>query len=282
MHDFELRLIGHPSEAGQVLAQDMVNLAGSTQALITRIARAVADRRGPGRSESALEQLSRVRVTGLSRGSTSIGFSFGDTAALEIQDPISTEIDETFWLIAAGLEQNHRPASINDSVAHTVDELIGALRHAAPNVEIMSNRHPPVRLRPAALTRQIWQSSTELGGETLSLIGILEALDLRNARFRIVDDVSNRIVLKDVRDPHDAAQLVDRRVRATGRPAYTPDRSLQHLADVDIVVVNMPPEWSRSQPDLPTVLKSAPGPSVDGGVDLTEQEFDDFMAAVHG
>lgn len=205
VHDFELRLVGHPSEPGQILAQDMVNLASSAQTLITRIARAAADRRGPGRSEAALEQLSRVRVTRLSEGSTTVSFAFGDAEALDFDDPISHEIDETFWLIAEGMKRNRRPADVTDSTAAAVDELIGASRHAAPVVEVRSHDRSSVELRPESVDREVWQSSLNTMSTRASYIGVLEMLDLRNGRFRIADDVANRIVLKDVHAPHDAA-----------------------------------------------------------------------------
>lgn len=282
MHDFEFKLVGHSSEAGQILAQDMVSLAGSAQALVTRIARAAAERRGPGRAEAALEHLSRVRLTGLSAGSTTLAFTFGDAEALDIDDPISREIDETFWLIAEGMEQNRRPAEVSDSIAAAVDELIGAFRHAAPSVEVRFPGGPTVRLKPHSLDRRIWQSGPEMASTELSYIGNLEALDLRNGTFRIVDDVANRIALRDVRSPHEAAQLVDRRVRATGRPAYAPDGALRYLADVELAAQDLPPGWIQPEPGLAYLVRSTPGPSAGGGLDLTDEEYDRFITAIHG
>lgn len=282
MHDFEIRLLGHQSDAGQILAQDMVNLAEAAQSLITRIARAAVDRRGPGRSESALEQLSRVRLTGLSTGSTVVSFSFGDQAALDIDDPVSDEIDKTFWLITSGLEANNRPPGITDSVAAAVNNLIGALRHAAPLVEVGSHQRRPVQLKPQSLSREIWQSGVEVGDTLVTYIGVLEMLDLRNGVFRIADDVANRIVLRDVRSPHEAARLVDRRVRVTGQPAFAADGALRHLTEVGIEGVDLPASWSADLPDLAQILRTAPGPSTNGGLDLTEEEFESFLAAVHG
>lgn len=282
MHDFELRLIGHHSEAGQILAQDMVNLAGSAQTLITRLARAAAERRGPGRSELALEQLSRVRVTALGQGSTTIGFIFGDASAFDLDDPISREIDETFWLIAEGLNHNRRPAVVTDSTAAAVDELIGNLRHAAPIVEVRSRSRAPIELKSESLERSVWQSSLNAGTTPVSYIGVLEALDLRNGVFRIADDVENRILLRDVHAPHEAALLVDRRVRATGRPVYGSDGELKHLMDVEVAPLDLPSEWNEPGRDLATLLRSTPSPSANSGLDLTDEEFDEFMAAIDG
>lgn len=282
MHDFEVKLIGHQSDAGQILAQDMVNLATSTQALITRLARSAVNRRGPGRSESALEHLSRVRVTGLSSGSTVISFSFGDPEALDFDDPVSEDIDDAFWQIASGLESNSRPEHVTDSVAAAVDGLIGAFRHAAPTVEVTLPERGQVRLNSHSLDREIWQSGLEMADANVSYAGILEMLDLRNGVFRIADDVSNRVLLREVRSPHETARLVDSRVRASGRPVYAADGTLRHLIDVTIEGVTLPENWEAESPDLTKVLGRAQSPSVDGGVELTDDEFRDFMAAIHG
>ncbi len=219
-------------------------------------------------------------MTGLSQGSTTISFSFGDAEALDIDDPISREIDDTFWLIANGMVQNQRPMEVTDSTAAAVDELIGALRHAAPLVELLSLGHPSVQLKPESVDRGVWQSSLNLGQAPVTFVGILEMLDLRNGRFRIADDVGNRIVLRDVRSPHEAARHIDHRVRVTGRPAYAPDGEVKHLVDVQVAALQLPQEWEQPGPDVAALLKATPDPTAFGGLDLSDQEFDDFMAAI--
>jgi hypothetical protein len=281
MRDFEFRLIEHPSEDGQILAQDMINIVSAAQTLITRLSRAAAQRTGAGRSEAALESLSRVRVTGLREGSTKLQFVFGDPQAFSFDDPLTTQVEEAFWRIVNALPGGDRPADTSDSVAEAVHELIGALRHAAPRAEIGSMTREAVPLSTFAVPRDVWSPMSIGSAELVTYSGVLEALDLRNARFRIADDVSNRITLKDVRDPHEAARLVDYRVRATGRAVYSADGGLKHLADVDVAALDVPSEWSSPEANV-TDLLDKPIPSFDGGLDLSDDEFDDFMAAIHG
>jgi hypothetical protein len=222
-----------------------------------------------------------VRVTGLREGSTRLQFVFGDPQALSFDDPLSVQVEDAFWRIVTGLPDGERPADTSDSVAEAVHALIGALRHAAPRAEIGSTTRPAIALSTLAVPREVWSSWTIDSSDLLTYSGVLEALDLRNARFRIVDDVSNRIVLKDVRAPHEAAKLVDHRVRVTGRPAYVADGGLKHLVDVDVAAVDLPEGWSSSEVTLNELLDK-PIPSFEGGLDLSDEEFGDFMAAIHG
>ncbi len=280
MRDIEVRLIGHPSPDGQILAQDASGISVAVQTVITRLVKAVAERSGPGRSEAALEAISRVRLVGLTEGSTRLGYVFGDSDALPMDDPLTPEIYGRFWDIVEGIRDSRRPAGVTDSVAASVADLISALGHAAPTVEIGSDDRVPVPVQTRLADRSVWAPTVQ-ESEVVTYYGRLEALDLRNAVFRIVDDVGNRIPLKEVRDSHRAAQLIDQRVAASGVPTIS-DGHFRYLADVEVVGHELPPEWVREKRSLAELLADRPGPAEDGGLDLSDEEFDEFMAAIRG
>ena len=188
MQDFELRLIGHGSPDGQVIAQDAAQLGDRrSRTLATRLAKVAADRTRPGRSEACLEALSRVRLSGLLAGSTRIAFSLGDANALPIDHPVSVAVETAFWEVITGMVEGHPPPNLPDTVTTATWDLIGALTHAAPVVEVIQAGRGPVRIRTAEVNRAAWEVVATPGASHETYHGRLEMLDLSTSTFAIRD-----------------------------------------------------------------------------------------------
>lgn len=278
--EIELRLIGHASADGQILAPDALGLIGSFKDVAYRLTRAVADRPGLGRTDAVLERLATVRVA-LREGSTRLIFIVGDDSALEI-DPISDGVDDAFWSIVRGLQTNVRPAAISDAVADSVDDMVVALAKAAPQAEVTVPGHEAIMLTTRAVNRALWQRhSSESAAETV-VHGLLEMVDLHTARFRVRDVSGNAIDLLDVVEADAVAHLVGESVTATGFLALGVGTG-HHRMERPIVTAEMAIATrleASAPPSLELLIKrsrTAPEPPA---LDLSDAEFDDFLAAI--
>lgn len=277
--EIEIRLIGHQSADGELLAADAVGIISSFKDIAYRLTRSVAERPGLGRTDAVLERLATVRV-GLREGSTRVVFVVGDEGA--ILDPVSDQVDATFWSIVEGIRTNERPVGVTDTVADSVDKFIIALAKAAPDAAITIPGHDTQMLRTNMMSREPWQRhGGEEAGE-VSVHGILEMVDLHTARFRLRDPASNAIDLHEVKAPDEAAHLVGTSVVATGvlavgqgtqhhrmeRAQIAPEESLQGR-------LGIPP--STSLEGLRQQAARAPKPQP---LDLSDAELDDFLAEI--
>lgn len=213
--EIEFRLVGHLSHDGQLLAADALSLIRSFKDLTYRLTRAVAERPGLGRTDAVLEKLATVRVA-LRDGSTRVVFVVGDEGALDLDDPISGDVDRAFWDIIEGMDTGRRPEMVSDAVAESVDDLVVALSKAAPEAEVKVPGHGVRSVVTCRLSRVPWQRSAPRAAGETQLHGILEMVDLRTSRFRLRDVAGNAVDLLDVVDPESAAHLVGERVSARG------------------------------------------------------------------
>lgn len=232
MHEVELRLLGQPSPDGEILAEDLIAIAAATKTLTYRLTRLVASAEGLGRTTADLEALAQVRLT-LAPGSTRVICRIGDLGALEI-DPLSGEVERLFSAIVDGFATARRPAFASDTVAEAAGDLAVALGQAATEVHIVVGPRPPVRLTSASLERGVWTSTSDEYGEEASMRGELRAVDLDSSRFRLVDEVGNKIELEHVEDATSVAGLVGTRVEAVGR--YVPVRGAKRARLSDVVI----------------------------------------------
>lgn len=279
--EIELRLIGHGSEDGELLAADALGIISSFKDITYRLTRSVAERPGLGRTDAVIERLATVRV-GLRKGSTRVVFVVGDEDA--ILDPVSEQVDATFWGIVEGMDTNRRPSQVSDSVADSVDRLVVALAKAAPKVEVTVPGHQPQTLRTNLLSRTPWQRQSGDEAGEVSVHGVLEMVDLHSARFRLRDPAGNAIDLHEVEGPEDAAHLVGARVVATGVLAV--GQGTQHHRMEGASIAPEVPVESRLGIQQPASLdalrqqaRTAPTPAP---LDLSEDELDDFLAEIRG
>src|SRR5699024_979974 len=105
-----------------------------------------------------------------------------------------------------------RPEWVDDAVSGSVAAFGRALRKAAPQSEFSIGHHEAIRIDSSSLDLAIWENEPRYAGDEVVVNGILEAVDLRQNRFRVVDALLQRIRLEDVPDAEAVASLIGRRV----------------------------------------------------------------------
>lgn len=238
------------------------------------------DRAGPGRTADALAALTEMRLTGLEEGSTRLHFARGRTDQLDMALARAEEIDTKFWEILQGIETNVRPSWATNLVAETARKIVAALQQSAAEVQWVRPGGFGQQVPTKDLRRDVWDPSSNAAvGSTVVVTGTLEAVDLRNGRFRIADDVGHRIALVDVPAPTTVAHLVNRRVRAEGS-AIRRDGPLRSINSPSIEVEVLPESWRSGQAEAWQEALSKPGPTYEDGMELTDKEFADFIGYI--
>lgn len=279
--EIELRLVDAPAPSGEVTVKDLTALAAALQELTTRISRDVANTPGPGRTKQSMEELSQLRLRAVEAGSTVLRFTKGPADKLDVDLPEQAEADERFWDVVEAMAQDHRPDWVTDLIAESVGKLVNAVHAAAPTVILAAPLRPEVRIVSSAIHVETWASARVQTGAFLTAAGRLEKVDLRSHEFRLRDDVDNTVVLRNVENDAAAAQLVGQWVKAQGIGMLHTSGRLIALRDARVFQIDDPAaEYlggrvvSREE-----ILASAPGPDIDGGVDLTDEEFAAFLEA---
>jgi len=106
---YEFRLEGLSSPSGEIALRDLAGIGQALQLTATRIARQLAGQVGAGRSRSAFDRISELRLAGIGAGSTVLEVRLGEADALELpggdEEAVANRFEELFSAIAA----NHRP-----------------------------------------------------------------------------------------------------------------------------------------------------------------------------
>lgn len=277
--EMEIRLIGHPSDDGQLLASDAVRLIEAFRHVTYRLTRAVADRPGLGRTVSDLEGMATVRVR-LAEGSTRLVFEIGDTSA--VIDPLSEGVDRAFLEIIEGMRLNTRPPGVSDAVASSVGELVGALHRAAPQAQFTVDGQRSAIMRTEVISRDPWQPELADSSGEVTVHGTLEMVDLRTAKFRLRDTVGNRIDLVDVQLPEQAAHLIDERVSVVG--VLLMGRDHRHHRIESPIITRAPSHdtllTSPGPSTLGELVETASQLAAPSRVDLSDEELDSFLAEI--
>ncbi|BBX73958.1 hypothetical protein MSHI_18640 [Mycobacterium shinjukuense] len=282
-HEFEVRLIGSNMPAGEIALATLANLAEGLQELTLRIGRDRLPSPGSGRTAEVITSLTSMRLVGLAAGSTRLRFARGPVDELDLDLTASGEIDARFWEILDGVAANSRPPWVTDLIADSTRKFVAALLSSAREVELTGRGRQPIKIATAALRAEVWQpGAPDITASDVVVTGRLEAVDLRSGRFRVVDDVGNRFNLDHVPDPVAVAHLINHRVRAVGSGRLDPTGHLKGLDSPFIEAQELPASWlSPKAVDLGAEL-AKPGPKLGGGVELTDDEFDEFMATIKG
>lgn len=279
--EFELRLIDAPAPSGEIAARDLAALAVALQELTTRIGRDVAGTTGPGRSRQHTEESAQVRLRSVAAGSTVLEFVKGPVGKLDIDLADETLADDRFWDVMAGIGQNRKPEWMTDLVAESAGKLVNALRSAAPRVAFSAPDRPTIEFDPAAANVEVWLSEVVRTTDLAHVHGRLEKVDLRFHDFRVRDDVGFSVELRHVIDDADAARLVGQWVMAEGGATFNSAGRVVALDNVRVHEVVDPgaPYVGRYVVSVEEILTSAPGADMAGGLDLTDEEFEDFLRA---
>lgn len=277
--ELELRLIGAASPAGEIRLADLVAIAASLQELSLRIGRSYLGGEGPGRARGAVEELTQLRLSEITSGSTRLILARGPAAALDFELAEEAELERRFWDVMDGVAKDQRPDGTSDLIADSAASFVAALQSVAPTVEVTMGSRRQVRIRTTEIHRETWIRERKVAQTEAVVTGRLEAVDLRSGRFRVVDDVGHRIALDHVPAPTTAAHLINRRIRAIGTGVLGQDGQLKEIDRPSIEEQSLPPSWTgHVASDLDAEL-SKPGPDYDGGVEFTDEEFADFLAA---
>ncbi|MBW3084264.1 hypothetical protein KEM60_00451 [Austwickia sp. TVS 96-490-7B] len=245
MRDIEVRLRGHGGPDAELRADRVAAIAAALDDLVLRLTREAASAAGLGRPGFAIERLGEVRLISIAAGGPRLTFTVGDADALDI-DPLGQMTDALFWGIVEGMAVNERPTFVTNTIAEATMRFVAALQRSAPHVDVTFGARSPIHLATGAINRRVWEPD-DSGAHRRTLTGLLEAVDLRNAHFRIVDAEDNRVELVDVREAEEASQLVGQVVVAEG--TFIPARGaskprMEEVAVRAAVPISMSPEMS--------------------------------------
>lgn len=118
--------------------------------------------------------------------------------------------------------------------------------------------------------------------DSITFAGRLYAVNLNTHRLQVQDDVGHQVALPKVSNDAEASLLIGGYVVVTGAPERDVRGRLTHLHDAAVVAAPDPLDGSAvpAAVALEEILASAPGPDLDGGIELTDEEFDSFFAAM--
>lgn len=279
--DLTLRLSGTDFPDGEIDLDDLSRVAGSLHELATRIGRHVVGQTGPGRIREAAARAVTLRLAGLGSGSTALRLTVGEEGVL-VRGRTQDDVVERLWDVVVGVQDNSPPAWTTALVAESAVRTLDALAAAAERAEFARGDGRQAAWLLAQVKREPWQQiRLRFAERTVTVSGRLEKVDLANRRFRIRDDVGNRIHLDDVADVEDAATLVGQRTTATGQGRYDDQGVLRGLTSVRIARRELPGSWTSPRTaDYRELIGAAPGPDPAGLADLTVDEVDAFLAAL--
>jgi len=280
--ELELRLVDADAPAGEIALADLVAIGQSLQELSLRITRDCVDASPLGRPTRVLDELSQMRLRGISDGSTRLLLSRGPAEALDFDLPVQATVDRRFDEIIHAMGEDRRPEWVSDSIADSVAEVLRALKAAAPVVELRTGAREPIRIQTKEIHRETWTSPRTSAGDLVTVTGRLEKVDLRSHDFRIRDDVGNSIELNDVADDQAVASLIGRQVIARGIALLNRSRRVVGLTAPALRLDDNPLTHTKVLEDVPlsAILAAVPGPDPDGAVELTDDEFYSFLEAI--
>lgn len=280
---FQMRLIDAVEAPGQIRLASLAPLAAALQEVTTRVGRYVEGRHGPGRSPSVYESLTEVTLVKVTEGSTLLTFRRGDDAHLDLDLRVDQLIDDTLGAVFAALDTRLRPPWMGDALAESTVHLAETLRRTSPEVAVGFPHSGELRFRTGDLDPTAWSRRLSRFGEHLALVGRLTAVDVESRRFALRDDAGNRLPLDRVIDADHAAELVGRRVRARGPVVRDADGLPVRLEDVRLEAAAQVPEWRLLRDaDARSIVSAVPGPAADGGIDLSDKDYEALLRAIDG
>lgn len=282
-NDLDMVLRGTGDPDGQIALGDIAAIAHSLQELTTRIGRWAAGQRGAGRTRGSAERATRLLLTGIEPGSTRLQLALGEGDVLPLEGGFEGQVSSRLWEVLDGVAAGRRQTWIEPLVAESVRDLVDALRGTAREVEFARDGST-VTFQPDRVDREIWSEPlSSAGGEVMTLVGRLVAVDLLARRFRLRDDVGNSIKLEPVSDVETAGPLVGRRVAATGTAVRDPLGDVRQLADAAVIEAPLPREWTRrTASDWEAIVAAHPGPDPAGVEGFDDEEVDEFVALIRG
>ena len=287
----EMRLDGGSAPRGEITVKDLNGIAAALQELVTRLGRESTNAAGPARSKQFVEEFAQLRLGSIEAGSTVLQFSKGPTEKQFSKGPTEkldldlaglADADDRLWEILGAIGEDRRPDWTTELIADTVGRLVGALRSAARTTTFATAGRASIAITSSMIHPETWVAN-HVTDERMTAAGRLEKVDLRSHEFRLRDDVGRTVDLRQVVDDAGVAQLVGHWVAAEGTGVLNEFGRLIALGEAIVSSVVDPAEQfvATKVVSREEILASAPGPDPDGGIELTDEEFEEFMQALH-
>jgi hypothetical protein len=277
---YSLKLEGLDVPPGEILLSDLATLGASLQLTATRIARQIIGADGPGRTPAFFDRISEIRLTKIGIGSTVLELEIGDEEALPVPDGEESVFMERFEDAFRAIAVNQPPKWASPQVRVAIGRVAASLSSIGAGRAVASWGDGPSRTQEIIdvpeLDSTVWVVERDQRDEVVSMTGILDKVDLRARRFRVRDDLGNDVVLEDVIDVAAAAQLIGRRVEASGLAERREGR-LARIVEPTLSLESLPEDWIR-----PAVLElPRAGRPPSGGVPgVSSDDIDEFLAGL--
>lgn len=282
--EFEFHLKGASAPEGQLDADHLLAIVSSLKEVATKIGRAETDAESVGRPPARVQRVAKL-VIGLSAGSTTVlarRVGAGD-GALDFDLPDEEAFDERFQALVESIADDDRPSWVSDSLSIAAEGLAGALQQAAPEVEFKVSGQHRRSFQSADIHRETWHVVASQDRASVSFIGRLYAANLNTHRLQVQDDVGNQVGLPDVANDIQIGSLLGSYVIVSGSPQVDAEGRLTHIHGATIEAAPALGEGLHAYEAVPLgeILASAPGPDPDGGIELTDDEWDNIWTALH-
>jgi hypothetical protein len=281
---FEFHLRGAAAPEGELEADHLLAIVTSLKEVATKIGRAETDAEAVGRPPVRVQRVAKLLI-GLVPGSTTVlarRVGAGD-GALDFELPDEQAFDERFEALIESIADDNRPIWVSDSLSIAAEGLAGALQQAAPEVEFKVSGQPRRWFRSGDIHRETWHVVASQDRASVTFIGRLYAANLNTHRLQVQDDVGNQVGLPDVANDAQIGNLLGSHVIVSGSPQVDAEGRLTHIHEATIEAAPALGDGFHVHEAVPLdeILASAPGPDPDGGVELTDDEWERFWTALH-
>ncbi|MEJ2869160.1 hypothetical protein WCD74_15405 [Actinomycetospora sp. OC33-EN08] len=227
-----VRLVGGPDHPGELDAAGLRGLLAAVQLVSTRVARYLVDQARPGRSAGVVERAARIRLVGLDAEGTAtvLRFAVGEEGVLG--DGLEHEVTDALFELVRGLWNERPPPWTTPLLGEACVDLLDALARVARTAAFGGARFREVSFAPAALSRDEWprEDAPRRYGETATVRGRLDRVDLRRRVLRVLDETGADVVVESVLAGYDvegdplvaAARLLGSEVVVSGPASRGP------------------------------------------------------------
>jgi hypothetical protein len=281
---FEFRLIGASAPDGELEAEQLLAIVTSLKEIATKIGRVETDAEPVGRAPKWTQRVAKLTI-GLAPGSTSVlARRTGAGDALEFDLTDERAFDEKFASLVESIALDQRPSWVGDSLSLAAADLTAALQQAAPEVEFKVAGKARRRFKTEETHRETWRVDSASSPDSITFAGRLYAVNLNTHRLQVQDDVGHQVALPKVSNDAEVSRLIGSYVTVTGAPERDARGRLTHIHDAAVVAApdSLGGSVVPTAVSLDEILASAPGPDIDGGIELTDEEFAAFLEAVRG
>lgn len=281
---FEFRLIGASAPDGELEADQLLAIVVSLKEVATKIGRVETAAEPVGRPPKRTQRVAKLTI-GLAPGSTSVlarRTGVGDALDFDLAD--EQAFDEKFALLIEAIALDQRPPWVGDSLSLAAADLADALQSAAHEIEFKVADEVRRRFDTTNIHRETWRVISLWADESIAFTGRLYAVNLNSHRLHVQDDVGHQVALPNMSNDAEVGKLIGSYVTVTGVPELDAEGHLTRIHDAAVMAAPDPLNGTviPEAVSLEAILRSAPGPDLDGGIQLTDEEFASFLEAARG